>query len=93
MTYAFIAYTTIGRSGNNVKHFVPASLIFDDGSLQIYVMSMIIQINLQPNYDEPLHSMLNPCSTKKEKKDACSVVDELLHKKIGGFSYAVGLGP
>ena len=47
----------------------------------------------QLNYDEPLQSMLNPCSTTKEKKEAWIVVDELLHQKIGGFSYAVGLGP
>ena len=50
-------------------------------------MFVLTQINLQPlNYDEPQY-------VQPQQKEAWSAVDELLHQKIGGSSYAVGLGP
>ena len=75
--------------------FVPASLIFDDGCLHLNLDLRNISHKLptQLNYDEPLQSMLNPCSATKEQGEAWSAVDELLHQQIGGSSYAVGLGP
>ena len=48
-------------------------------------MFVLTKINLQPlNYDEPLHAKY----AQPQQKEAWSAVDELLHQKIGGSSYA-----
>ena len=52
---------------------------------------MSVVICNHSTYNEPLQSMLNPCSATKEQKEAWSAFDDLLHQKIGGSSYAVVL--